>query len=105
MRSVFPCPRRFTPRQRWTSLGKSSWNSCLSRGVYGHWTSQSLHWKQASITACSSAAVIWWTSPSWRSSMALNSSGKLSQYLKHMRQPWQISKARWTSPARASGCQ
>jgi hypothetical protein len=66
IRSVFPLPRRSIARQRWTSFGKSSWNGCLSRGVYGHWTSQSLHWKQASITCRVSSASTFRASPAWR---------------------------------------
>jgi hypothetical protein len=73
--------------------------------VYGHCTSHSLHWKHASITRSVSAAASFRTSPSWRSSISEKSVGKLSQYLKHMRQPWQISKTRSTSRPSAAGSQ
>ncbi len=91
--------------KRCTSFGKSSWYSCLSRGVYGHCTSHSLHWKQASITRSVSGAVSLRTSPSCFLSMRSNRIGKLSQYLKHMRQPWQISKVRVTSFRRPAASQ
>ncbi len=72
--------------------------------MYGHCTSHSLHWKQASKIASVSAASTRRTSSSRWSTMP-NSIGNESQYLKHMRQPWQISKARVTSPASAVSSQ
>ena len=68
-------------------------------------TSHCLHWKQSSNTAAVSRPVSARASPSCSRSAIENSFGKVSQYLKHMRQPAQTSNTRAVSRCSAASSQ